>query len=193
MNKPFVLTIVGAESSGKTFLAKQLAHYFSSHYVEEYARSYLSNLGRPYTFEDLNKIATTQMNLIREACEQMHPKTTEFNSNPFPFTTLVERIILFWNKLLPGLVTDRKMLVIDGGSLNIKMWAQLKYNKEIPLIEEDLKNDITDLYILCRPMRKWEPDPLREAPSSLQRAWIYNHYLAYLSATQKPFLLSASD
>jgi len=36
---------------------------------------------------------------------------------------------------------------------------------------------VTDLYLLCRPFKEWAPDPLREAPSLIDRVWIYNQYL----------------
>jgi nicotinamide riboside kinase len=64
------------------------------------------------------------------------------------------------------------------------MWARIKYGKKIPVVEEALKEDVTSLYLLCRPLIPWEPDPLRDAPLLLDRAWIYNHYLKELSAIQ---------
>lgn len=54
------IIITGPESSGKTTLAAGLAAHFSSFWVEEYARRYLENLGRPYREEDLLEIAKGQ-------------------------------------------------------------------------------------------------------------------------------------
>lgn len=54
------IIITGPESSGKTALASNLAEYFNTFFVPEYARTYLSNLDRPYVEEDLYHIAKGQ-------------------------------------------------------------------------------------------------------------------------------------
>jgi nicotinamide riboside kinase len=51
MQKKIALT--GPESSGKSTLARQLATYFDAPVVPEYARLFLSLLGRPYVEADL--------------------------------------------------------------------------------------------------------------------------------------------
>lgn len=56
------ISITGPESTGKSVLAKQLAEYFSTCYVPEIAREYLEQLGRPYEYEDIVKIAREQLN-----------------------------------------------------------------------------------------------------------------------------------
>lgn len=58
--KPCRIAITGPESTGKSFLAEQLARHYRTNYNPEYARKYLDNLNRPYCFEDLDKIADGQ-------------------------------------------------------------------------------------------------------------------------------------
>src|SRR5688572_3612451 len=70
--KPYVITIVGAESSGKTLLALSLAKYFNASYVSEYAREYLSNLTRPYNEDDLHNIAKVELLNISTAISSPH-------------------------------------------------------------------------------------------------------------------------
>ena len=77
----------------------------------------------------------------------------------------------------------RSVLIVDSGMLSLRMWARIKYGSTIPLVEEALKENVTSLYILCRPRKEWELDPLREAPLLLDRAWIYNQYLSELLST----------
>ena len=60
---PYRISITGPESTGKTTLARDLAEYFHTAWVPEYAREYLDGLGRPYGFEDLEKIARGQLML----------------------------------------------------------------------------------------------------------------------------------
>jgi nicotinamide riboside kinase len=68
--------------------------------------------------------------------------------------------------------------------LSLRMWARIKYGIKISLVDQALKEDVTSLYILTRPVLEWEVDPLREAPALLDRVWIYNHYLKELSSVR---------
>lgn len=55
------IAIIGPESTGKTYLAAQLASYYKCYWVPEYAREYLKNLKLPYTQNDIEKIAKGQI------------------------------------------------------------------------------------------------------------------------------------
>ncbi|MFW5872398.1 MAG: AAA family ATPase, partial [bacterium] len=61
------IAIVGPESTGKSTLSKQLALYFKTAWVPEYARDYLNKLGRPYKQSDLLLIAQEQIALEEKA------------------------------------------------------------------------------------------------------------------------------
>lgn len=60
------IAITGPESTGKSTLAAQLAAHYQTVWVPEYARSYVGNLGRPYTLKDIEAIARGQLALERE-------------------------------------------------------------------------------------------------------------------------------
>lgn len=60
--KKIVLT--GPESTGKTTLAEQLANYYNTVWVTEYARDYVHNLHRSYEYHDLIHIAKRQIEQI---------------------------------------------------------------------------------------------------------------------------------
>jgi NadR type nicotinamide-nucleotide adenylyltransferase len=55
------IAITGPESTGKSMLAEQLAGYFHTAWVPEYAREYIDKLDRPYSEEDILKIAKGQL------------------------------------------------------------------------------------------------------------------------------------
>jgi len=57
----YKIAIIGPESTGKTELAKDLAEFFKSPWVLEYAREYIENLSRPYTYDDVCNIARKQI------------------------------------------------------------------------------------------------------------------------------------
>ncbi len=54
------IAITGPESTGKSSLAKDLAHAYQTVWVPEFARIYLPSLGRPYDQEDILTIARAQ-------------------------------------------------------------------------------------------------------------------------------------
>lgn len=61
--RPQIFACVGPESSGKTTLCNQLATHFNGVIVPEFAREYLTQLGRPYEQDDLFTIAENQLKL----------------------------------------------------------------------------------------------------------------------------------
>lgn len=72
MNSVFKIAITGPESTGKSQLAEELAGYYNTVFVPEYARGYIDRLDRPYNREDILEIARGQ---IREE-ERMDQQAT---------------------------------------------------------------------------------------------------------------------
>jgi nicotinamide riboside kinase len=193
--KPFVITIVGPESSGKTTLARELAAKYGCPWVPEFAREYLEGLGRDYVQEDLFVIAEGQLLSIHQQLALSGLPSTPLvagldrwmrnSGDPnilygtqYVFDSLEKSLLGFYREYFGD--EARPLVIVDGGMLTLRIWAKLKYGLSIPIVEEALSMDMTSLYILCRPLLPWEPDPLREAPSILDRAWIYNQYLKEL-------------
>ena len=57
------IIITGAESTGKSVLTKELANYYNTNFVEEYAREYIENIKRDYNYNDLVIIAKKQIEI----------------------------------------------------------------------------------------------------------------------------------
>ena len=55
------IVITGPESTGKTSLAEKLATHFNGYLVPEFARTYVEDLQRPYSYDDVEKIARHQV------------------------------------------------------------------------------------------------------------------------------------
>jgi len=65
------IVIIGPESTGKSSLCTQLASYYKTDWVKEYAREYLLENGTAYTFENLLEVAKEQIELEETAIENM--------------------------------------------------------------------------------------------------------------------------
>jgi len=61
MKSTLKIAITGPESTGKSQLAEELAGYYNTVFVREYARGYIDRLDRPYNREDILEIARGQI------------------------------------------------------------------------------------------------------------------------------------
>lgn len=66
-NKIIRIVVTGPESTGKTTLCEFLAAYYHTDFVPEYARKYVEDLQRPYTYKDVEEIARKQIELEQES------------------------------------------------------------------------------------------------------------------------------
>lgn len=64
------VVVIGPECTGKSELSEVLAREFNTVWVEEFARTYIEGLQRPYGPEDLPAIAAGQLMLEEEAASQ---------------------------------------------------------------------------------------------------------------------------
>lgn len=55
------IAITGPESCGKTSLAERLSNHYGVNFVPEYSRTYLTENGQKYKYEDLDLIAKNQI------------------------------------------------------------------------------------------------------------------------------------
>jgi NadR type nicotinamide-nucleotide adenylyltransferase len=60
------IVIIGPESSGKTTLCEQLSQQYKAMWCPEFARSYLMQHGKNYSYDDLLTIAKGQLQLEEE-------------------------------------------------------------------------------------------------------------------------------
>ena len=97
------IVVIGPESTGKSWLCENLATYYNTHWVEEYAREYLLTNGKDYTLNDLDVIAKGQIE----------------NENK-----ISNQIINSWE------TTDaKKPLFIDTDLYVIKVWSEFVFNQ----------------------------------------------------------------
>lgn len=65
------IAIIGPESTGKSTLCEQLAHYYNTQWCPEFAREYLLINGTSYSYNDLLIIAKGQLDLEDECIKKV--------------------------------------------------------------------------------------------------------------------------
>jgi NadR type nicotinamide-nucleotide adenylyltransferase len=68
MPRPKKIVVIGPESTGKSTLCEQLADHYKTEWIPEFARNYLLEIRRPYTYEDLLYIAQGQLEQEDRIC-----------------------------------------------------------------------------------------------------------------------------
>ncbi len=66
------------------------------------------------------------------------------------------------NRTNIALAANPALLFCDTDLTTLHIWALDKFDKKIPFVEENLRSQKADLYLLCAPDIAWQPDPLRE-------------------------------
>lgn len=153
------ILITGPESSGKSELAAALAAHFGAAWVREYARAYLSALGRPYTEADLLGILRGQLRAERES----------------------------ENRACGSRQSEAAYLFCDTGPEVIYIWSEVKYGRVAPAILRALHEHTYDRILLCYPDLGWAYDPLREAPDAEQRLALFERYAALFADLDRTY------
>ena len=100
--------VIGAESTGKSTLCKTLSKQYGYHYIEEYARTYVENLDRPYNLADLDTIAE---HLIGQICADYNEQVVLFD------TELI--IMKVWYEHVYGSVPEAVVQALKDYPMNL--------------------------------------------------------------------------
>ena len=142
--------VIGAESTGKSTLCKALSEQYGYRYIEEYARTYVENLRRPYTYDDVLHIARQQI--------------AELGAN------YNEQVILY----------DTELIIT-------KVWMQHKYGKVAAEVEQAIREQPMDLYLILAPDIAAQPDPVRENLD--RREYFFEWYIREVEQTKRPYCI----
>lgn len=77
----YKVALVGPESTGKSMLTQALARHFASDQVAEYAREYVEQLNRPYTYDDVCAIAQQQIAFEKKYATQQSTPYVYFDTD----------------------------------------------------------------------------------------------------------------
>ena len=124
--------VIGPESTGKSTLCQRLSEQYGYLWIKEYARTYVENLTRPYTYDDVLLIARRQINELR--APQQYAAGHESHD-----------VVLY----------DTELIIT-------KVWMQHVYGKVASEVEQAMNEYPMDYYLLLAPDLPAEPDPVRE-------------------------------
>lgn len=83
---------------------------------------------------------------------------------------------------------EEQWLVCDTDLLVIKVWSEQVFGSCDAWIEEQIKNEPSDYYILCAPDIDWEYDPQRTLPNLEDRIALHKHYKSLLQQLHYNFI-----
>lgn len=158
------IVIIGPESTGKSTLSKQLAAFYNTIWVKEYAREYLLKAGAVYNYENLLDIAKGQI-----AGENLAVAHWQLNNN-----SAIENL--------------QSKIFIDTDMYVMKVWCEFVFQKCHHWILNRIAERKYDLYLLCNVDLPWVQDELREYPELLIRQRLYNHYKDLLINQHVPWI-----
>ncbi len=72
-DRPKIIAITGAESTGKTTLSKALSIHYGVPFEPEFARNYIRDLNRKYTYRDVEIIAKKQLEQYNQHVNSNNP------------------------------------------------------------------------------------------------------------------------
>ena len=124
----YTVVVTGPESTGKTEICKFLATSYGTEFIPEYAREYVASLNRPYTSEDVEKIARVQV-------EQL----AKHGEGKFPILFLDTYLIItkVWLRKVYGYVPDWLDERIAAAGINLFL---LCYH-DIPWVPDPLREN----------------------------------------------------
>jgi NadR type nicotinamide-nucleotide adenylyltransferase len=91
------IVILGPESTGKSTLCTQLAAHYNTIWCPEYAREYLLQIKRPYTYDDLLHIAKSQL-----ALEDVYASSLITHPSSFLFIDTDMNVMKIWCEVVFG-------------------------------------------------------------------------------------------
>lgn len=165
MPQPFKFYVIGPESTGKSSLCAALAQHYNTLWCPEYAREYLTGLGRDYTPADLLLMAKGQ--LAAEAAA-------------------AQACAAHWAQQQQ---TGPALFFADTDMLVMRVWSEYVFGSCDPFILSALAQQEGHGYLLCNTDLPWAPDPLREYPEEGPRKELFALYKTLLQDQDKPWAI----
>ena len=158
------IVVLGPESTGKSTLCAALAAHYQTIWTPEYARTYLSEHGTKYSYDDLLTIAKGQIENEEKSIELLGQNIEDNKSQ----------------------VANNK-LIIDTDMYVMKVWCEYVFNNCHHYILEQINQRNYDLYLLCDIDLPWTADEIREYPNAEPRLELFTIYKELLINQNTPW------
>jgi NadR type nicotinamide-nucleotide adenylyltransferase len=121
------IVVIGPESTGKSTLCEQLADHYKTEWVPEFARNYLLEIRRPYTYEDLLYIAESQVELEDRICASTKTPLVFIDTDMYVMKVWCEYVFKKCHRFILDQIVKRKY---DG---------YLLCNTDLPWVADELR------------------------------------------------------
>lgn len=181
------IVILGPESTGKSTLCELLAQHYNTLWCPEFAREYLTTHGMDYDFEDLLSIAKGQLALEKEYETMVDSQWSKVEGSiPGEAKRWVNVKTLHSQNHPPLLFVDTDMYVM-------KVWCEYVFQKCHHFILDEIIQQTTNFYLLCKPDLPWAEDVLREYPDEQPRLELYQIYRDIMINQRVPWIEISGD
>ena len=136
-----VLAFLGPESTGKTSSALAYSTKNNAYYVEEFARSYLKEIGLNYSESDILRIAKAQIELEKNAILNHADRVIVLDTELITIQIWLE----FYDYTVPSWIIDHIQ------SSDYDYWL---FNTDLPWVADGLRNNPNDRNILFKLFEK---------------------------------------
>lgn len=102
------IVVIGPESTGKSTLCEQLAQHYGTLWCEEYAREYLNQHGKDYSYDDLLTIAKGQLTLEDQATSQLSKELLFIDTNMYVMQVWCEFVFNKCHQFILDQIVERK-------------------------------------------------------------------------------------
>lgn len=121
------IVVIGPESTGKSTLCEQLADHYKTQWVPEFARNYLLEIRRPYSYEDLLYIAEAQVELEDRICASTNTPLVFIDTDMYVMKVWCEYVFKKCHRFILDQIAKRKY---DG---------YLLCNTDLPWVADELR------------------------------------------------------
>lgn len=181
--------IIGPESTGKSTLAQQLSQRYHGIYVPEYAREYVEQLRRPYTYDDVCAIARHQIEQLQAYA--FSPQKTNVgkiesgrSADETENSNTAEAADDRWKAL-----SQDGIVFFDTELIITRVWFDYCYGSAPDWLLEAMAQYKMDIYLLLYPDLAWVDDPVRENGGEAIRLELFRRYEQEIQSLGVPYYI----
>jgi len=102
------VVVIGPESTGKSTLCEQLAAHYKTVWCAEYARAYLNQNGKEYSYDDLLTIAKGQLKQEEQTVKEASKEIIFIDTNMYVMQVWCEFVFQKCHQFILDQIVERK-------------------------------------------------------------------------------------